>query len=537
MNLCKKFIPILMGRFNTKTLTFINFKQFCSKEITQSFKKETIDRSHPIIKRVLKMEENILSFKEFKFIPEMYNVMDKLDVFAPTSIQTAAMPSIIAGKNIFFASQTGTGKTFTYLLPILNELKEQELASKKRLTLEKRPRVLIIVPTRELAQQVEEVCKLFIHDVPLRVEAFYVGKDFTLEREESKKGLDILITTPERFQNHWEKQNVYASKITHLVIDELDTLLDAGNEEILLKLCKLGEIDNEYSFKKQKILASATLTPAMEGFLKKAFDGEQNFIKIIDKSTNHNLSNVKHEFLHITDYDKYPTLLKLLNDNIKLLKQNFSIIIFCNSIGCARKTEMFLAENNFSTACLHGDIPPNRRKLELLKFKKRSAKILICTDLISRGMDWPFVYLVINFDFPRTLSDYLHRAGRTGRMGTKGVCISFYRKFDFVLIERIKNSHKMQLPMRLDYSMFSRRTSENKKFQKNVTKRITHAKPANIDITKRFTKTELMKIKTLRRRKTLIDKFKQKREEGQKKMLMKFKSAQSRQQSLKDKKK
>jgi superfamily II DNA/RNA helicase len=541
MNLIgKKFItksfPNILNSLIRGRLIFT--KQFCSKEITRSFEKQTLDRSHPIIKRVLKSEENILSFQEFKFIPELYTVLKSLEVHAPTSIQTAAIPTIMRGKNVFFASQTGTGKTFTYLLPILNELKEQELSTGKRLTMEKRPRVLIIVPSRELAQQVEDVCKLFIHDVPLRVEAFYVGKEFALEREESKKGIDILISTPERFSNHWEKQNIYAGKITHIVIDELDTLLDAGNEEFLLKLCKLGEMGGEYSLTKQKIFASATLTPPMDVFLRKAFDGEVNFVKLIDKSTNHNLSNVKHEFLHVTDYDKYPTLLKLLQDNIKLIKQNFSIIIFCNSISCARKTEMYLAEQNFSTACLHGDIPPLRRRLELQKFKKRSAKILICTDLISRGLDWPFVYLVINFDFPKTLSDYIHRAGRTGRMGTKGVCVSFYRKFDYALIQRIQSAHKMQLPMRLDYSMFSRRTSENRRFQKTINKRIGQPKSAHINTTaKRFSKNELMKIKTLRRKKSMLDRFKKKKEESQAKMIVSFKSKASRLQSMKDRSK
>jgi superfamily II DNA/RNA helicase len=539
MNLFKKYIQnCFTTNFIPRSFILYNntFKNFCSKELSRSYHKETVERANPIVKRIYKMEENILSFNEFKFIPELYKVLQKLEVHAPTSIQTAAIPSIMAKKNIFYASQTGTGKTFTYLLPLLNELKEQELASGGRLTLEKRPRALIIVPTRELVQQVYEVCKLFIHDVPLKVEAFYVGKDFREEKDESNKGIDILVTTPERFQNHWDKQNVFASKLTHLVVDELDTLLDAGNEEFLLKMCRLGQQANNtgHSIDKQIIFVSATLTPAINDFLKKAFGGEQNFVKIIDKSTNHNLANVRHEFLHVTDFDKFPTLLKLLNDNIKVIKQNFSIIIFCNSVSCARKTEMFLAENGFSTACLHGDIPSQRRKFELLKFKKRTAKILICTDLISRGLDWPFVYLVINFDFPKTLSDYIHRAGRTGRMGTKGVCVSFYRGFDVNIIERIKQATRMNLPMRLDYSMFSRR-KENMQFQKSITKRLTHAKNDHINITKKFTKTELMKIKTLRRRKTLVDKFKQSKEDDQKKMLQKFRTRASRDQSMRDK--
>jgi superfamily II DNA/RNA helicase len=124
-------------------------------------------------------------------------------------------------------------------------------------------------------------------------------------------------------------------------------------------------------------------------------------------------------------------------------------------VSCARKTELLLRENNFTTACLHGDIPPIRRRFELEKFKRRTAKILICTDLIARGLDFPFVYLVINFDFPKTLSDYLHRAGRTGRQGRKGIVLSFYRNFNLFLIERIKKAHQLNLPMEIQNSMYS----------------------------------------------------------------------------------
>jgi superfamily II DNA/RNA helicase len=214
---------------------FKNFKFFCNYLKPAVNVKHSIDRNNSINKRVLKTEENILSFREFKFIPELYDVLDRLNINAPKSIQSVAIPKIMEKKNLFFASQTGTGKTFAYLLPILNELKEQEQASGRRLTMEKRPRALIVVPTRELAQQVEEVCKIFIYDLPLKIEAFYVGRKFSSEKDAAYKGIDILISTPERFKNHWGKNNIYSTKLTHVIIDELDTLLDAGNEEFIKK--------------------------------------------------------------------------------------------------------------------------------------------------------------------------------------------------------------------------------------------------------------------------------------------------------------
>ena len=180
----------------------------------------------------------------------------------------------------------------------------------------------------------------------------------------------------------------------------------------------------------------------------------EKFVKIVDKSTNFNLANVKNEFIQVTDFDKYPMLLKFLRENEKFLKQNMSIMVFCNNIACARKTELFLIESGYKTASLHGDIPPLRRKVELEKFKKRTAKILVCTDLASRGLDFPFVYIVINFDFPRMIADYLHRAGRTGRAGKQGIVVSFFRSKDQHLIEEIKKSHRLNVPVQIGGSAF-----------------------------------------------------------------------------------
>lgn len=504
--------------------------------------------SNTLIRRVQKEEENALSFKEFKFIPEMYYALDQLKLIAPTSIQSVAIPKIMEKKHIFYSSQTGTGKTLTYVLPLINELKIREKEAGKRLTLVRRPRALIIVPSRELAQQVEEVIKLFVYDVPLVVESFYVGKSFTKEKVEAARGMDILITTPERFKNHWDKHNIYSSKLTHLVVDELDTLLDSGNEEFLkmiaqimleknqkedLEVADSSETPDEKNkvVSRQLIYASATLTPSIDNYLKEIFSQRADFIKIIDKSTNHNLSNVKHEFLHLADYDKYPTLLKILDDNSKLFKQNLSIIIFCNNVSCARKTEMFLAENKYQTACLHGDIPPFRRKFELEKFKARRAKILVCTDLIARGLDFPFVFLVINFDFPRTLSDYLHRAGRTGRNGARGNVVSFYRKNNLFIIEKIKKAHQLNLPMDVQNSIY------------NLRKNITDGNKLYADVNKKLTPSvkektlnqnnEVATIKRLRKRKEAFEKYRLRNQPTRENLIRKINESNSRKMKLK----
>lgn len=500
-----------------------NIKFFSEKTLLSPYNQH---KTNTLTRKIEEQEMYALSFSEFRFIQEIYQVLGGLNIQAPTSIQTVAIPRIMQGRHVFFASQTGTGKTLSYLLPLLHQLKMEELKAKTRLTTIKRPRAVILVPSRELAQQVEEVCKLFVYDVPLVVESFFVGKEYSTERKYSKSGIDILITTPERFENHWTKKNIYISRLTHVVIDELDTLLDAGDEDFLARLIKImlkrnleeeeeSQVNNTQEIKRQIILASTTSTPSIDKFLDKVFSGYDgsSFVKIIDKSTNHNLSNVKHEFVQITNYDKLPTLLKIINDNSKLFKENLSMIIFCNNVDCTRKLGLFLEENGLSNSCIHGDIPPLRRKTELYKFKTRQTKILLCTDVMARGMDFPFVYLVINFDFPRTLSDYLHRVGRTGRGGRKGVAVSFYRKHNYPVIEKIKKAHQFNLPMDIEGSMYNLRTTKDvelksrKRPSVGISNKIFPSIPLKSKETKRTAESLLIK---LRKKREMLDKYREK---------------------------
>jgi superfamily II DNA/RNA helicase len=523
-----------------KQIKLNRYAQFNKIEYDPSLEKlDQMRKYNPIVDRAMKMEENALSFKEFKFIPEIYHVLDSLKFYAPTSIQSVAIPKIMEKKHVLLTSQTGTGKTLAYVLPIIHELKMQEKVLKRRLTTEKRPRMLILLSSRELAQQVEEVIKLFVYDVPLVVESFYVGKNFNTEKEACKRGMDILISTPERFKNHWSKNNVFISKLTHVVIDEMDTLMDAGYDEFIKNfadnfLNKNQEDDEDKNIQhlpesvnslnkpnmRQLVFASTTLTTSIQEYLDNIFSHRTDFVKIIDKSTNHNLSNVKHEFMHVTDYNKYPTLIKMLTDNVKIFKENMSVIIFCNGIACARKTELMLSENNFSTACLHGDIPPIRRKFELDKFKSRRAKVLVCTDLIARGLDFPFVYLVVNFDFPKTVSDYLHRAGRTGRGGRKGVVVSFYRSFNLPVIEKIKKAHQLNLPLDIQHSMYSLRKTLISDKVSSIKAKLTPGIREKTIIRK--PETEKATIIRLKRRKEAFENYKKKSLNDRNKIIMKM---------------
>lgn len=169
--------------------------------------------------------------------------------------------------------------------------------------------------------------------------------------------------------------------------------------------------------------------------------GNGDYKELVEKSTHMNLSNLKHEFIHVADYDKVKPL-KLLMKEFKRYarKHNSSCIVFCNSVQSARAIEYCLAEDGFKTASMHGDIPPRNRQRNYARFRSQEERcnVLVATDLASRGLDIPFVSHIINFDFPKTTSDYLHRAGRAGRAGRPGFVMSIHREKDAPILEQMR---------------------------------------------------------------------------------------------------
>jgi superfamily II DNA/RNA helicase len=164
-----------------------------------------------------------------------------------------------------------------------------------------------------------------------------------------------------------------------------------------------------------------------------------------------NLQNLKHEFIHIADYDKVKPLKLLIKEFKKYQrKHNTSAIVFCNSVQSARAIEHTLSEEGLKTASMHGDIPPRMRERNFEEFKMQKAEVLVATDLASRGLDIPFVSHIINFDFPKSNSDYLHRAGRAGRAGRPGFVLSLYRERDQAVLEAMKDSHETLEPLKIE---------------------------------------------------------------------------------------
>ena len=222
------------------------------------------------------------------------------------------------------------------------------------------------------------------------------------------------------------------------------------------------KIENDIN--RQIVFCSATVTKQIEKLSSDYWiPGDKNFINLIEKNTHMNLANLDHEFIKLSEKDKYGPLDKILREFKAFQKEaKTSAMLFVNSIQSARSAEHTLSALGFKVSSLHGDIPPLMRKQYFEDFKNRETEILVSTDLGSRGLDFPFVSHIFNLDFPKTVSDYMHRAGRAGRAGRPGYVKSFYRSYDMPIIEEMRKSHEESTPLKIGSSAFNLRKEHEK---------------------------------------------------------------------------
>lgn len=424
--------------------------------------------------RLAKASLKYKTFEELGLLPGLIKVLKSKEIIQPTAIQSMSIPQLLKNdSHTLIAAQTGTGKTLSYALPLFHLLKAQELESQKILTEKNSPRAVIIVPNRELSKQCELVLSLFKHEIRLKTFSLHSGQKWKTECTGLEQGVDILIGTPDKIDKHRKQNTLNFSKVTNMIIDESDTLIDAGFSK------HLDLYFQELRNTAKLAFVSATFSLPLERFITDRFAYAENqkkpFIqKIIEEKTHLNLTHLKHEFVQLQEYDKNPLFEKMLFD-VNSMMGNGGCIIFCNSIQSVRAVEYLVNEKGMKAVSLHGDIPPKRRSDNIAAFNNREAKFLVCTDLGSRGLDFPFVNYVLQFDFPKTQSDYVHRAGRAGRAGRPGSVITFYRKSDIPVVQEFKKSYEKSQPLRMSSSAYS---LKNKHFLLKSTPNIK-TKPSN----------------------------------------------------------
>lgn len=329
---------------------------------------------------------------------------------SPTSIQEQAIPLVLDGQDLLAEAETGTGKTAAFALPILQQLIDRPArpANMAKVGIS----VLVVVPTRELAQQVVVAFDSYARYTPRKINtlALIGGESIEVQLRCVREGVDVVVATPGRLLDIVERERVELSTLDTLVLDEADKLLDLGfSEELRALLRELPE-------GRQNLLFSATLGPKTID-LSRRFLKDPVHISIAPQESN---SHISQRVIQI-DRDRRRPLLQHL-----IAEESWTqVLVFVASKRSARNLANKLEGTGLSASALHGDLDQSERTMVLKHFKNKRQQVLVATDLASRGIDISGLSCVINYDLPRSPNDYLHRIGRTGRAGLSGVAISF----------------------------------------------------------------------------------------------------------------
>ena len=349
------------------------------------------------------------SFSNLQLAPALARAVAEMGYESMTPIQAQAIPVVLTGQDVMGAAQTGTGKTAAFSLPLLQRLLKHENSSTSPA---RHPvRALVLLPTRELADQVAQQVKAYAKYCNLRSAVVFGGMDMKPQTLELKKGVEVLVATPGRLLDHIEAKNVVLNQVEYVVLDEADRMLDIGF------LPDLQRILSHLPKQRTTLLFSATFSPEIKRL---AGSYLQNPVTIEVARPNETASTVTQHFSSVGVDDKYRALKQLVKSNG--ITQAF---VFCNSkLGCARLARS-LERDGLRTTALHGDKSQDERLKALEAFKRGEVDLLVCTDVAARGLDIKDVPAVFNFDIPFNAEDYVHRIGRTGRAGASGLAVSF----------------------------------------------------------------------------------------------------------------
>ncbi|CAK9174159.1 unnamed protein product [Ilex paraguariensis] len=377
------------------------------------------------------------SFEELGLSEEVRGALEEMGISVPTEIQSIGIPAVLEGKSVVLGSHTGSGKTLAYMLPLAQLLRQDE-ALNGILMKPRRPRVVVLCPTRELSEQVFRVAKSVSHHARFRSTMVSGGGRLRPQEDSLNVPIDMVVGTPGRVLQHIKEGNLVYGDIRYLVLDEADTMFDRGFGPDIRKF--LGPLKNRASKPDgqgfQTVLVTATMTKAVQTLVDEEFQG----ILHLRTSTLHKkIATARHDFIKLSGSEnKLEALLQVLEPS--LAKGN-RVMVFCNTLNSSRAVDHFLNENQISTVNYHGEVPAEQRVENLKKFKSEDGDCptLVCTDLAARGLDLDVDH-VIMFDFPLNSIDYLHRTGRTARMGAKGKVTSLVAKKDVILANRIEEA-------------------------------------------------------------------------------------------------
>ena len=363
------------------------------------------------------------------FEPELIEGLSSMGFEKPTPIQEKAIPVILQNRDLIACAQTGTGKTAAFLLPVINKIMKDHTETVD---------TLIIVPTRELAIQIDEALQGFSYFTPISSIAIFGGTNGTSYEQEKKaliQGANIIIATPGRLIAHLNQGYVKFKTVKHLILDEADRMLDMGFSD------DLNRIISFLPKQRQTLMFSATMPPKIRTLASKILQQPVEINIAVSKPAEGVM-----QAAYMVQNDKKVDLIKYLLAGKKLK----TIIIFSSTKHKVKELEKELKKLKMNTSAIHSDLTQDQRNEVLRNFKSKKLQILVATDILSRGIDIDSIELVINFDVPSDAEDYIHRVGRTARAESTGVALTFISPSDrrkFRNIEQLIGSEVKKLPM------------------------------------------------------------------------------------------
>lgn len=365
-----------------------------------------------------------MSFQDFNLLPELLRALTDKGYVEPTAIQRQAIPIVLGGGDLMGGSQTGTGKTAGFTLPILHNLMKRH-GGKGAV------RALILTPTRELAAQVEESVRIYGKYLPLRSTALFGGVNIGPQIGKLRRGVDIVVATPGRLLDLVNQRAVDLSQVEVVVLDEADRMLDMGFIVDIRKILAL------LPKKRQSLLFSATFSFEV----KKLADDLLTAPKLVEVERENLTASKVSQVIHPVDNSRKRELLSHL-----IRSQEWKqVLVFTRTKHGANKLSTQLEDDGISTVAIHGNKTQGQRSKALADFKKGKVQVMVATDIAARGLDIDHLPHVVNYDLPMMAEDYVHRIGRTGRAGREGCAVSLVSIDEHKLLRGIERLLKRKI--------------------------------------------------------------------------------------------
>ncbi len=362
-----------------------------------------------------------MQFKDFGLENKLMSTVEHLGFTAPTEIQQQAIPAAMQGHDLIASSKTGSGKTLAFIIPALQRLSKNRALSKRD------PRVVILTPTRELAKQVFSQLRLFTSNTQFKAVLILGGENFNDQVKVLEKEPHFIVATPGRLADHLTQGHFYLNGLELLILDEADRMLDLGFAKELSQINKAAD-----HRKRQTLLFSATLEHAQVNDFAKELLKKPKRIAIGGAFTEH--KDINKRFYLADNLNHKESLLKYILSN----ETYQQVIIFTATRSDTERLANMLISEDLNAVALSGELNQGQRNQIMESFSKGQNKILVTTDLASRGLDLVNVSMVINFDMPKHAEEFIHRIGRTGRAGSKGDAIAFVGPKDWLSFKNVE---------------------------------------------------------------------------------------------------